>query len=715
MNILRWIGTCRNRTVRLWTSLLAVWLWSGALLSAYAEDKVTPVRLRIAGQEVSPDLSAVTDGKELYLPLEALSYVQAQSKPNEKGDKAIISLAASQLLGELPLRKFVLKVKEKGEEREKEALFVLLSDLAKFLSAEIRTVSQMAIPGLDQAAPDAQEDIYLLLARIKTVQYDKGQLRVTTSFPIQFQGQVQTETVPARGYVDCIGAYLPKEFAADPIAGAEGQMIRLTLQERSADTVRVNLEQTTAIGGVGMPYSPDLPADAPRQRTQLKGPLLLNTVLQQVEVNYPKIRSAELERRIATAKRTEKQGAFDPELLFGRQNLRYNSSSSPGRALNANTTDFSVVFPTPLGLKLEFGGRFNFGAIKSPDSSTGTSGEYFLSLKMPLVRGLGINEKAAAERQARLGIPLADQDFALERIDIVLKSIITYWKWVASGRKLQVSRDLLTVAQQRAEFLRKRFEAGDARYQDVILAEQQVQNRLVRVASSERSVQEAAFNLGLFLFEPDGVTSFVPAVDNIPEYNAVPQLLTPQQIEQGRRLALERRPELKSLTLQREIVRIDRSLARNDRLPEVNLVYNPGFDTGARGIDDTLKLGVTVAIPLRTRGADGRIDAANLKLSALDQKETFERQRILTDLADTVNAISNAYQRYVFAEKSLQLARIAEQGVRDDYAAGGASLIEVNLAEQNTADAANALIDIQADYEQALAAFRAVTVQPFLP
>lgn len=445
---------------------------------------------------------------------------------------------------------------------------------------------------------------------------------------------------------------------------------------------------------------------APPVRGQ--GPLTLEEVLKQVDAYYPKLRGADAERQSFAAKRLSKQGAFDTAVSFSTDYLAYNSS---GTLKTGTTNDIVVEVPTRYGPKFFAGARLNLGSVKAPDSSTGSFGEYLLGVKLPLLRGLGINEKAAQEQQALLGERVADQIFAGTRLEVLFKAATVYWKWVAAGRKVDLARDLLKVAEVRAEGIREEFRQGATAGIVVAEAEQEVARREGSLAKAERDFQEAGFALSLFLWGPDGARRPQPTANRVPELISEPKVFTPEQIAEGKRIALERRPELKALRLNREITQVDERLARNDRLPTVDIVFNPGADIGRGAVGGTLKAGLVFAMPLQLREATGRINEARLKIEKINQEERLTREAILVEVDDAVSAVNAAYQRYLAAEKELEQARRVEQGERDQLAAGLSTLFLVNQRERATFEAAIRVIEAQVEYEQAVALYRAVTGQ----
>lgn len=451
--------------------------------------------------------------------------------------------------------------------------------------------------------------------------------------------------------------------------------------------------------------------DAPQPPPQQLPVLVLDELLAQVEAWHPKLRGADVNRRVASAKRLEKQGAFDPVLSFGSGFLQYNSTSAPGKLSSTTVSEFSADWLTRSGMKFSAGTRLNRGNVKSPLSFTGSTGEYFAEIRIPFLRGARMNEKLAAERQALLGEPLADTEYSETRLDLLLKAANAYWDWVAAGRALGVARDLLDLAKFRAEAVAERARAGDLPQIDTVEADLEVQRRQGMLVKADRDLQKAAFKLSLFMWTPTGLPAPIPQSGNVPASTPPPVLFTDDRAVAGQRLALERRPEVRAIGIEQQITDVDLDLARNQRLPGIDLTFGPGRDTGENSIGYTLKAGLTFTLPLRQRTADGRIAAASLKLQKLELDLANERQRILTEVNDAVSAINTTYDRFRAAEEEVRLARLLEEGERTRFSLGDSTLFLVNQRERATAEARVKLIEIQAEYEQAVAAFRAATVQ----
>lgn len=433
-------------------------------------------------------------------------------------------------------------------------------------------------------------------------------------------------------------------------------------------------------------------------------PLSLVDVLQTVEEYHPKLRGADFERQSATAKRVAKQGAFDINLVAGTDYQRFNSTSTRGKVATATTMDAGAEMTLRNGVKVYAGARLNSGSVKSPDSQTGTGGEYVAYLAVPLMRGLGSNPKSAAERQALLGEPLADQRFKRTRLDTMAQAGFAYWEFVAAGQRLVIARDLLRVAVARAEAIQKRASLGDLPRVDALEARQEVERRRGGIDKAQRDIQKAALKLAQYRFAPDG--SLLPILDekNIPPENTIPPPIRVDGAdrEAAHASALTARPELWANELEREIWKVDRDLARNDQKPNLDFIFSPGADTGSRSVGATLKAGLAFSLPLERRDATGRLSEANLKLQKLEQDALLLETQIKLEVEDAISAVNLGVQRYEAAVRELELARQVESRERDRLRLGEGTLFLLNQRERATAEAAGRLVDTRAEYFQAM-------------
>ncbi len=468
-----------------------------------------------------------------------------------------------------------------------------------------------------------------------------------------------------------------------------------------------------ASSGISLALAEEVPArlqpSTQNQPPQATDTLTQDRFLSQVRANHPKLFSADIQRRIAGARLLERQGAFDPGISLDTDYLRYNDFTQRGKVSKTFDNDLSLNWQTRSGLKFSTGARYNTGDVKPPLYPTGNTGEYFMGVRMPLLRGFRINDRVAAEMRAQLGIPLADADFTEARLDLLIKASDAYWDWVAARRKMGVSEAILKLADFRRDAITDRVNAGDLPKIDATEAAQEVVRRQGSLVKAQREYQKAVFKLSLFLWEADGKPSPLPQETQVPEKAENPIRLTDDEWMEGRQVALDSRPELQAFNIEKQITEVDLRYAKNLRLPILDLIAQPGIDTGDNSIGPTLKAGIALMVPLRQRTAQGLQMAAEYRLQKLDLDQRFQLQEILLQVDDAVSAVNAAYDQFQAAKQEYSLAKDLEIGEKQRFEAGDSTLFLINQRERASAEAAFKMIDTEAEYNQSLAIFNIVT------
>lgn len=437
--------------------------------------------------------------------------------------------------------------------------------------------------------------------------------------------------------------------------------------------------------------------------------LTLRGFVQSIDSNFPKLLSADAERRLTIAKVLEKAGAFDPVLTHISEYLRVQDTFTPGKAKDAVHNEARVDLLTRSGMKVFAGMRLNPNDTKTPFIPTGDSGEYYAGVTVPLLRGRAVNEKTTAETQARLSQPLAQQVYLAARMEILLKAAGIYWEWLGAKSRLIVSKNLLLIAEQRVTQVSERVKSGDAPALEITEAEQEIERRKAGVVKANRDLQKASIQMSVYLWKGGLIPDAVPPLDAMPELAPSPQKVSDDMWITARRQAIMLRPELKRIAAERKLVLAELDLAKNQLLPVMDAYALQGADTGKNSIGAIVRGGVNVSVPLRQRTARGLKLAAETKLEKLSFDAAAERQRIITEVDDVVSAINTSFDKFGALAAEVDKARAVESGEKQRFAAGDSTLFLVNQRERATAEAKQRLIDAHVEYLQAMTAFDIVT------
>ena len=436
--------------------------------------------------------------------------------------------------------------------------------------------------------------------------------------------------------------------------------------------------------------------------SQIFSPLSFEDVLQEANVGFPKLIASRLEIPLAKAKSQEKRGAFDPIVRVDTDFLRYNSSSSPGVAKQLFSSEFALDILDRSGIKVSVGSRLNVGAVKSPSSSTGSLGEHFIIAKIPLVRDRSTNAKSISELQAKVGEGVADQIIREVQLDTFEKVGLAYWDWIGAGAKIKVAKEVLSLAEARAEYIRKRVTSGANPPIDQREADSEVYRRQGLLIKAQRDLQKYELKLQMFRIDRNGSSKPTPSWQNSVQFlDQAYDSISEKEVASARTLASAERPELAILNLTREILELDLKLAQNQRRPSFDLTLGPSLDLGANGIGNPAKVGLSYSVPVHQNSANGQLMGIQTKIEKLNLEKSLLENSINIEISDSSSMIFQAEKRVEAAKDELRANIDLERGERVRFDEGLSSLFLINQRERSRAEAESRLIDLQVELRQA--------------
>ena len=182
--------------------------------------------------------------------------------------------------------------------------------------------------------------------------------------------------------------------------------------------------------------------------------------------------------------------------------------------------------------------------------------------------------------------------------------------------------------------------------------------------------------------------------------------------------ALSRRPEVLRFIFQRNQVQLDRKLAENQRLPNIDLFaeyFREAGDGRVRRGPNDLRVGLIFDLPLQRRQATSRLRNAEARLGQIDQREIFQKDQVTADVRDAASAVRAAFERSVVVSEELAVTRRVEDAERLRFELGDSTLFVLNQREQATAEAAIREANALADYFRAYAAYELSIAKALIP
>ena len=433
----------------------------------------------------------------------------------------------------------------------------------------------------------------------------------------------------------------------------------------------------------------------------------------QVLNQHPVLKASEQEIDGARAELLSAQGAFDPVL----------KGEYTGYSLGNYTGKYGNLF---VEQPFEFAGARAFaGYRKGQDKfpiyedyyNTNTGGEARAGIEFPLLRDGPIDRRRASIARAALFVDFGSLGLEQRKLELYRAGSVAYWEWVGAYKKWNAYKEMLTTAEERDRQLLKRVRAGDLAEIEKIDNERQVLQRQNQLNIAERSLQKAAFELGLFLWGENGEPS--PEEARIPPAKLSVPLHVDLNIEDMQIRALKTRPEAKRIQNQIDQNAVELKLAQNQILPRLDLqtIVADDLGSGSPSRDETeLKASVKLEIPLATRTQRGKIQLLEAKNRELKLQKSLVEQKISVEIADLLNALKQAISRTAIARDEVRVAEKLESAERRKFELGESNLIFINLREQTTLDARVREIDALADSWKSSANLQAATgEQPSRP
>lgn len=431
--------------------------------------------------------------------------------------------------------------------------------------------------------------------------------------------------------------------------------------------------------------------------------LTLEQVLQSVETHYPPLLVALQDKVLASADLMVAEGRFDFALRGGYDGAYFGAyPNDVYRASVEKPLEFN-------GMTLNGGYQLGEGSFAAYDGKrqTDSAGEFRTGFRAPLLRDRAIDSRRADLYKALIGRRIADLGVDQQRLTIIQMATRRYYDWVAAGRRLEAAGAVLKVAEQRDQQLRDASEIGQIPRIDVTDNQRAILTRRNQVIEARRALELAAIDLSLYYRDANGQPNLVSPSLLPPDFPALRDL-TEQRLADDIDLALKRRPEVRRFTAQKEQVEIDRKLARNQLLPNIDVAVNYSRNAGDRIIKrgpDELQASLIFDLPLERRQAKGRDLAAVARIRQFDERERFAKDQITAEVQDAYSAVRAAYSRARVLREELEVARQLEEAERARFQLGDGTLFLVNLREQATFDTAIRELAATNDYFRAWALY----------
>ena len=369
--------------------------------------------------------------------------------------------------------------------------------------------------------------------------------------------------------------------------------------------------------------------------------MTLSEYLGYVKTYHPIVKQANLVINNSEAKLLKARGAFDPKIEVDFDKKQFKEKEY------YNKLNGAFKIPTYYGLEFKANFEDNSGVFLNEETKVPNDGLYAAGVSASLLKGLLINKRMAALKQAKFFVNQAREDQQILVNEILYNASLSYFNWLKTYNDKLVYDDFLQNAVIRFNNTKRAFEEGDKPAIDTLEAGITLNNRKLNLEKARIKLVKSSLELSNFLWLNDNTP--VELQDNI-----VPDTTTLNNVDTTFNIALfndanfdvNNHPKIRSLEFKIKSLNIDKKLKMNNLLPKLDVQYNFLTQTPRQGNSlnlDNYKAGINFKLPIFLRKERGDLKLAKIKL----QDAKLENEATKVTIKNKVNAVQQELESFV--------------------------------------------------------------------
>lgn len=436
---------------------------------------------------------------------------------------------------------------------------------------------------------------------------------------------------------------------------------------------------------------------------------LAEAVQSSLKANFS-LRVAAMDPEIAASGVEEASSVFDTE-LFASGNLEETSrqttfSATQGTSRDNRSWTIGARRRFSSGAQVTARGNYSRDASNAGVNTSNLSqaADASLSLRQPLLRGRGSDVNRAGVARARAGVEAAGQSFREAVLNVLARTEEAYWETARRQAGLELKQSSLQVAETLLEEARERRNVGRATRIEVLQAEAARAERREEIITARQRLEEAADQLLLSMGRllPD-----MAPIEELPfEVRPLPgEIRGVRPFPDLWRDVLADDPSLGRQEAILEQRRLDRTVARNELRPELDLVATGGylgldnedaqtaFDNLTEGQGYAWSVGFEFSMPWGRRGEKAALRSADKELEQESLRLLELKQELFRELRSAWRSYNARTESREAAELTVSLQEAAFAQEQEKYAEGLSVFRDVLEAQQDLDLARERLLD----------------------
>lgn len=438
-------------------------------------------------------------------------------------------------------------------------------------------------------------------------------------------------------------------------------------------------------------------------KSQTGKTLSLYDVYNNVLLNHPIIKQADLIRQAAYWDLRMARGGFDPSISTDYENKIFGPDAN-SQKLYWDQIYSGLKIPLWFGTDINLSYQNAVGSYIDSELTVPSGGLYNAGISIPVGQGLLIDNRRAVLRQAQLYITIADaerQKLANKTLVVITKA---YWDWYFSHQKLKYTEQIYKLAKERYQLVADNVKNGEdapidsvEAYFNYLLREQQYLQSKVDYTNSGIGLSTHLWNNGNVPLEID--TTLSPT-----DLGSETDSLLPLKMSSLLDSATITHPDIVKLDYKLKQLGIDKRLSVENLKPRINVNYNflssNNFNNNTFGpiLRNNYKSGVEVYFPLFLRKERG-------KLNLIKNKITQTNLELDYTVRDNKNNLMVAYNDLLLYDKLVKTQVTVVDNLQQLYDAeqlkfsnGESTLFLINMRETNLLNGQIKLAELKAKY-----------------
>jgi outer membrane protein TolC len=333
-----------------------------------------------------------------------------------------------------------------------------------------------------------------------------------------------------------------------------------------------------------------------------------------------------------------------------------------------------------------------------------------LSLKQPLLRGLGGDVALASERKADLSAAEATLHAQLAAEDMLREVISSYWELAYAAQEVDIRTESLELAKKQDQLTRQEMRAGTAAQNALDAVSYEIATREGALLGAKLTFEQKSLDLrrkaGLEIGRRDIVVRPKDPLElDTRDWNVEDVIAASHRI--NRRLA--------TILLEQKLADVDVDVAHDQTLPQIDLSLSGALtgtgDTGSGafsgvsggdGFGYQVTAGLTMSFEISGAAKAGH-SAALARRHRLDIERVDLERKIDAEIVSAVKALMSGRTRVALADKAIGFAEDNVRAERASFLAQRSTNFQVMQRQVQLADARLSRARAVADHQIAVA------------